>query len=458
MIIRDTAQDVKGWAAQQWGAAELNDKRRTARAVIVGAQLAAQPAASLPAQTGSWKDLKAAYRLFNEPAVTHAALSLPHRQSTLQQARLSDGVVLFIQDGTELDFTHHPQVTGLGRLSTENRHGFLVHSCLAWAETSGELGLAAQQVWRREPKPESRPKSKRESSWRDTEYDVWAETLQELGPAPARPSGVRWISVGDRASDIYGYFRQAAALGWEVVARAARDRIIETLTGEHSYLMQWARQLPSQATKEVSLRGRAGMPARTAKLQVAWAQCQMPAPRDGKERGGPSLCVSVIRAWEADAPEGVEPLEWVLVTTLVVTDAAGALQVIAYYEKRWMIEEYHKCLKTGCAMEARQLETADGLEALLGFLSIIAVRLLQLREASRQKPEMPARQVIAPALLATIQSYLKLPSGDLTMREFWRAVARLGGFLGRKSDGNPGWQTIWRGWQKLQDLAWQPIP
>lgn len=242
------------------------------------------------------------------------------------------------------------------------------------------------------------------------------------------------------------------------MARAAHERIIETLAGPRPYLLQWARQLPSQATKEVSLRGRAGGPARTAQLQVAWAQYLMPAPHDGKERGGPNLRVSVIRAWEVEAPAGVAPLEWVLVTTLAVTDAESARQVIEYYEKRWLIEEYHKCLKTGCAMEARQLETAAGLEALLGFLSISAVRLLQLREASRQKPELPARQVIPPELLETIESYLKLPPGDLTMREFWRAVARLGGFLGRKSDGNPGWQTIWRGWQKLQDLAWQPRP
>lgn len=458
MIIRDTAQDVNEWAAQQWGAARLNDKRRTARAVILGAQLAAQPDASLPEQTGSWKDLKAAYRLFNESAVTHAALSGPHRQATLRQARLSQGVVLFIQDGTELDFTHHPKVTGLGRLSTEKRHGLLVHSCLAWSEASGELGLAAQQVWRRKPKPKSRARSKRASSWRATEYDVWAEVLRQLGPAPERQSGLRWISVGDRASDIYGYFRQAGALGWEVVARAARDRKIETRVDERPYLLQWARQLPGQATKEVSLRGRDGLPSRTASLQLAWAQCQMPAPGAGKERGGPSLCVSVVRAWEAPAPVGSEPLEWVLVTTLAVSDAHSARRVIGYYEKRWMIEEYHKCLKTGCAMEARQLGTADGLEALLGFLSIIAVRLLQLREASRQKPDAPARHFVAPELLGTVQSYFKLSPGDLSLREFWRAVARLGGFLGRKSDGNPGWQTIWRGWQKLQDLAWQPSP
>ena len=138
------------------------------------------------------------------------------------------------------------------------------------------------------------------------------------------------------------------------------------------------------------------------------------------------------------------------------SSAADALQVIRYYEKRWLIEEYHKCLKTGCALETRQLETAGGLEALLGFLAIIAVRLLQLREASRQHPEAPARHYVAPELMTTVQRYLKLPPGDLTLRQFWRAVARLGGFLARKSDGDPGWQTLWRGWLKLQDLAWQP--
>lgn len=456
MIIRDIAQDVQEWAAQQWGAASLKDKRRTARAVTLGAQLAVNPAASLPVQTGSWKDLKAAYRLLNEPDVTHASLSAPHRQATLQQARLSNGVVLFIQDGSELNFTHHPGVSGLGRLNTEKSQGLLMHSCLALSLKTGEMGLAAQRVWRREPEIKSHTESKHDCSLRATEYDVWAETLQELGAAPDPMSGVSWISVGDRASDIYGYLRQAQELGWDVVARAARDRIIYDLSGQRGYLMQWARKLKPQARTEISLRGRDGHPKRTAKLNLAWSECEMPAPQDGKERGGPRLRVSVVRAWEENPPADVEPLDWVLITTLVVRDAASALEVLGYYEKRWVIEEYHKCLKTGCKMESRQLETADGLKTLLGFLTIIAVRLLQLREASRLQPDSLARHFVELELITTLQSYLKLPPGDLTLREFWRSVARLGGFLGRKSDGDPGWQTLWRGWQKLQDLVWQP--
>jgi hypothetical protein len=223
-MLQELTQDVKEWAAQQWGATELGDKRRTARAVTLGAQLAANPAAQLPEQTGSWNELKAAYRLLNESDVTHASLGAPHWEATRRQARLCDGVTLFIQDGTELDFSHHPKVVGLGRLNKLKRHGMLLHTTLAVAPAQDNvLGVAAQRVWQRSPKVAG--ESKNACSYRANEYDVWAETLQEIGPAPARHSGVTWISVGDRASDIYGYFRQAQELGWEVVARAAKDRI-----------------------------------------------------------------------------------------------------------------------------------------------------------------------------------------------------------------------------------------
>lgn len=455
-MIQEATQDVKDWAAQQWGTAELGDKRRTARAVTLGAQLAAQPGAQLPQQTGSWKELKAAYRLLNESDVTHTKLSTPHWEATRQRARLAAGVVLFIQDGTELDFSHHPKVIGLGRLNKLKRHGLLVHSCLAWQPGTDELGVAAQQVWQRPPKRPGQ-ESKYARALRANEYDVWAQTLADIGPAPEPASGVTWISVGDRASDCYGHLHQAQELGWDVIVRVARNRVIYTLDGARVYLLEWARQLPSQATLTVELRGRDGAPARTATLQLAWADCEVPAPRWGKGRGGPRLRVSVVRAWETDPPPEGEPLEWILVTSLVVRDAADAQQIVLYYAKRWIVEEYHKCLKTGCTMEARQLETAAGLCALLGFLAIVAVRLLHLREASRQQPTTLARHFVAPELIATVQSYLGLaPERELTLRDFWHGVARLGGFLGRRSDGEPGWQTLWRGWLRLQDLAWQP--
>ncbi|MBK9313803.1 MAG: IS4 family transposase [Acidobacteria bacterium] len=175
------------------------------------------------------------------------------------------------------------------------------------------------------------------------------------------------MSVGDRASDIYGYFRQSQELGWEVVARAVQDRVIHDLSGERQHLMQWSRQLSAAATKEVTLRGRDGKPKRTVNLQVAWGQCDIQSPHEGKERFGPPLRVSVVRCWEVDPPAGQQALEWILITSLSVHNADQALMIIEWYEHRWLIEEYHKCLKTGCAIEQRQLTTAQALQACLGF-------------------------------------------------------------------------------------------
>jgi hypothetical protein len=165
-----------------------------------------------------------------------------------------------------------------------------------------------------------------------------------------------------------------------------------------------------------------------------------------------------VRCWEAGKRKNA--LEWILFTTVPVTDAASALERIEWYRCRWVVEEYHKALKTGCAMEQRQLQSAQGLLALLGLLAIVAVRLLQWRTVARTAPDTPASPVVEPELLDTVVRLRGGSADRMTVDQFWRAVAGLGGFLGRKGDGDPGWQTLWRGWQRLQDLCWglQQLP
>ncbi|MGI2908426.1 IS4 family transposase [Tolypothrix sp. VBCCA 56010] len=130
------------------------------------------------------------------------------------------------------------------------------------------------------------------------------------------------------------------------------------------------------------------------------------------------------------------------------------VEQLDWYATRWLIEEYHKCLKTGCAVEKRQLESAYSLVTILGFFAIVAVRLLQLRTFSRSHPQIPAQQFVPKQMLKILVARLGLLSEDLTLGEFWIAIARLGSFIGRKSDGSPGWQTLWRGWNRLQDMCW----
>lgn len=219
--------------------------------------------------------------------------------------------------------------------------------------------------------------------------------------------------------------------------------------GTKGYLKTFARSLQPMAAKTVVLRGRNGEPKRDVNLQVAWAQLTIQPPAIGCERKQQPIDGWCIRCWE---PEG--NLEWILFTTVPVNDNEDALMQIDWYATRWLIEEYHKCLKTGCAVEKRQLESASSLVTLLGFFAVVSVRLLQLRTLSRNNLQLSASEYVPSIMLKVLVARLGLINCELTLGEFFLAIARMGGFLGRKSDGLPGWQTLWRGWLRLQDMCW----
>jgi len=457
-VILSSFSDPARWAQQQWGDAALGDARRTRRAVQLGTVLASRPEASLPQQTGSWGELKAAYRLLNEPDVTYAALSEPHWQATRQQAAQTD-TVLLVQDTSELDFTAHRQTTGLGWTGDKRGRGFLLHSCLAVRPDAVPeiLGVAAQRVWtRHEVKKGTETRAVRFK--RRKESDVWAELVEEIGPAAPDQY---WVSVSDRASDIFSFVRRARAQGWHCLWRVGQNRaVLAGRTNKTKLLLNWARRLPAQTETSLTLRGRADQPPRTIRLQVAWSAVTLCPPCNGPERAQEPVSGWCVRCWEAGKRKNA--LDWILFTTVPVTDAATALERIEWYRLRWIVEEYHKALKTGCAMEQRQLRRGPGLLALLGLLAIVAVRLLQLRTIARTAPDTPASQVIEPEFVETAARLQGGSADTMTADQFWRTVAGLGGFLGRKGDGDPGWQTLWRGWQRLQDLCWglhqMPIP
>jgi len=443
----ETLQNEAAWAEAQWSGVALGDVRRTARAIKMGAKLAALPAESLPQQQGSWGDVKAAYRLLNEADVTFEALSQGHWTGSLAAAKRQAGVVLFIQDGSELNYSKHKATTGLGYIGNGKGQGLQLHSCLAVrAETEEVLGLVRQQVWIRDSLVRDR-QTKGEKIVR-TEGEVWATTLEELGAVP-EAFQQRWLSVGDRNSDIFRYIRRAQALSWDCLLRVSKDRQV-VLEGEKTKLLQGIRSLEAQTTTTLLKRGREGQPQRELTLNVAWSAITLVPPvRDKDSQPIEGYC---IRVWETSP--GKDALEWLLFTTLPISSAAQALLYIHWYSLRWLIEEYHKALKTGCATEQRQLTSAHGLKNLLAFLAIVAVRLLQLRCLARSQPTHRATDVVDPAMLQLVATKFKLNAATMTLKTFWHSVARFGGFLARKRDGDPGWQTLWKGWFRLQDMAW----
>jgi hypothetical protein len=215
------------------------------------------------------------------------------------------------------------------------------------------------------------------------------------------------------------------------------------------YLKDYVRSLSSQGIKTLNLRGRNGNQARTVELNIAYNTIIVDVPRDNKKNTPlKPIELRVIRCWE-DHPEG---LEWILLTNLPITNFADALTIIEWYELRWIIEEYHKCLKTGCAIEKSQLKTAHSLLVLIGIMSVIATKLLTIKYLVQYATDSLAQNNIPLPSLKIICMLFSLNQNNITLQQFWYKVASLGGFIGRKSDGSPGWQTLWKGWLRLLDM------
>lgn len=445
--------DLQTWAVEQWGDAELGDSRRTDRAIVVGAALGANPAASLPNIMEGWNEVRAAYRLFAEAEVTHSELIKPHTTATKARAKnSSQKVVLFIQDTSELDYTKARNIEGLGHIGDGRGRGIMLHNCLAVVPVPGNpeiLGLAGQIPWvRSHQSPNLEIENISQELLRtESEGEIWSEMVESIGEAPAVNS--MWVSVGDRGSDIFSYIRRTTALHWYCLLRVTQNRVITKPDATKGHLKAFSRSLEPMALKTIVLRGRNGEPKREVDLQVAWSPLIIQPPATGNERKQQPIKGWCIRAWSVEGD-----LEWILFTTVPVTDANSALIQLDWYACRWLIEEYHKCLKTGCAIEKRQLNSANALVTLLGFFAVVAVRLLQLRQISRSHPQLPAQHFVPPIMLNILVARLGLLSKNLSIGEFWKYVARLGGFLGRKNDGLPGWQTLWRGFSRLMDMCW----
>jgi hypothetical protein len=451
------------WAEEQFGACQLGDKRRTKRLIQVAAQVAADPSASFPEQAGSWSDLKAAYRLFDQEGVSFDAIAEPHWQQT--RARCP-GRYLVLGDTTELDFGIERQIPGLGPTGNGGGYGFLLHSgLLVGAESEEIFGLTAQVIHYRKPAPKRENTSQRLK--RERESELCGKVIDGAGSAPM---GAQFIHVLERGADNFEVFCHAREQGAGWVVRATQlGRNIVTPGEKKRTLRQYLGRLPVAGNYELYLRARPNQPTRWAKLEVRYGAVTMLVPKQKSryvlEQHPAPVAMWVIWVREVDAPRGAEAIEWVLYTSEPINSFEDACRVVGYYEKRWLIEEWHKALKTGCRVTHRQLKAKARLEAMMGLMSVEAVRLVQLKAAARTEPHRPAEEFVPLLWVMVLMAIRRLPtSGKLTVGEFYREMAKLGGFLGRKNDGEPGWITIWRGWGKLyllvrgSDLAAQLRP
>jgi hypothetical protein len=451
-MVMDLLAEPGAWAEHHFGSVALGDVRRTRRLVASAAQIAQHPEQSFP-QIFDWNGLRGFYGVCNRPEAALPTVQAPHWAHT-RQAMAQQPLVLILHDTTQLDFTSHPALTGTGPIGEGHARGFLQHNSLAIVPQPRQvLGLAYQQ-WRvRQPAPKGETSAQRKR--RERESDLWRAGIRASGKPPA---GCCWVDVGDAGADLYEAMAAARAVDHHFLFRASQDRLVllgPTPRQAEVPVMTYARTLPTQGGATVDIPSRGGRPARTASVQVTAAPVWVPAPTEVRQRWQqPILAAWVIRVWEPAPPVDVEePLEWILLCSLSTTTPTEIHERRLWYSRRWLGEVFHDIEKNGCREEDRRFETAAAMEACLAVVSVVAVRVFQLRCALENQPEAPAAHVATAQEISVMRGFLGARQQTLTVRAFVRGVARLGGFLGRKSDGNPGVRSLWRGYQRLQDMV-----
>ena len=459
--------DNDTWAQQEFGGAPLGDERLSRRLVGVAEAKAEKPGRAFTGVAeGDWPAVKAYYRLIDhaaEDAVSMAHILEPHREQTVRRMK-GQRTVLCIQDGSDLDYSSLAQCEGLGVIGTNQTaaqsRGLHLHTTLAVAPNGLPLGvLRAQCVAPQRKAPgDDRP------SWaipiEEKETFRWIEGLRDLMDLAAEMPQTRLISVCDREADFFEMLedhRRNPCV--DLLVRANHNRGISE---EPFKLFEAVRQTSLRTTVQVQIprqsarpklskkKARPKRPSRQANLEVRYQKIQLRPPKYYSAKDPIDLWI--LHAVESSPPEGVEAVEWFLLTTVDITSPEDAVQCLRWYCLRWRIEDFHRVLKSGCAIEKVAHETAERIRRAVAINLVIGWRIMLMTLLGRQTPELPAEVLFSNIELQVLRAYakkkrLKPPS---TLQDMVRLVARLGGYLGRTNDPPPGHQLMWQGYSQLQ--------
>lgn len=474
-----------GWSETELCGVDLGDRRLNRRLIRTMGHLAKSPSVSLPRALPRWADLKGCYRLLSSERVTPMKIRLPHQASTVARCR-GHQTIIVAQDITSIDFTTRKSVEGLGYLDQPFLRGILLQTALAISLDGTPLGILEQQSWirpfeglvKRTKTQKSRNNRARPIAEKQTQrwLDVQASVYQQLSQTTTS-----LIVVADREADFYEFFALPRPPSMEVVVRSTHNRklAIEP-TSSHRTMQDALAAAPVLGTHTIEVARRPNRPARTAQLEIRVVELNLARPvRFSVDSTAPAtVSIRVVQAVEIDPPVDVPAIKWVLLTSLAVTSLEMATDVLEYYSRRWLVERFHYTLKSGCAIEDLQLESRQSLDNAIAMLSIIAWRLMYLLYEARSDPdrtaaeEFNAKQMAVLLMVATRQQPTKeyrtnrartrSPVLQLSLHEAMIVIARMGGFLARAGDGEPGIKTLWRGLKELnimvQALDWMQLP
>lgn len=442
------------WAEEEFGACALPDARLQARLLSLARDFYARPCANVAQACTSRAKTKAAYRFLDHDKTTMDTLLQAHLRATQERVR-TQAIVLAVQDTTSANYTAHAATQGIGPIgSTVNGpQGLHLHCTLAFNPQGTPLGFLDVQCWRRDPAEFGKKDQRHGLPIQEKESNKWLKSFNAVAAVQARCPNTTLVSVGDREADIYELFEAASAYpqGPKLLVRAQHNR---KLLDEQSGLWETMQARAPAGTQVLQVPRQGTRPARQARLSIRYANVSLLAPT---KRKGAAIAVWAVLAQEQDAPEGVKPLQWMLLSTLAVTSLEQAAEKLMWYARRWGIEVLHRTLKSGCRIEQRQLGNAQRIEACLAIDLVVAWRIYYLNKLGREVPQSPCSVYFEEfewkALMVFTTKNRVPPAQPPTLREAIRRVASLGGFLGRTSDGEPGTQTLWLGLQRLDDIA-----
>jgi len=446
---------VEAWVEEELAGLDLGDKRRTRRAMQTLQTFWNRPNASIPEASGSVSEMQAIYDLFSAPTTRVEALRQAHAEAVVGRIAQCEEVRI-VQDSTELSFNTLHATEGLGPLGGKHSQGLMMHTALVLDPAGVPQGVLHQETWARDGEIGKRH-TRRKRRIEEKESQKWLTTVRAC--EQRLPASVNAWIIGDSESDIYELMAMPRRPGIELLIRATHDRRVQAAHGI-AYLWETAAAAPLAARMAVELKRTRARQARTAQLEVRLCpDVQILRPKHKRKNTAvEAVCVSVVLVREVgEVPPEEQPVEWLLVSTKPLTSAREALAAVEAYVERWKVERYHYTLKSGCQVEKLQLEHASRIERAVALYSIVAWRLLLITYLARTSPDLPCTVALDEEEWEVLHRMANprkpLPLQPVSLREAVRQIAGLGGFLGRKGDGEPGVKVLWRGLRRLGDFV-----
>lgn len=472
MFISPVEVDAHDWASRQFGSAQLGDRRRTRRLVSLAATLASAGGTSIAAAcVADEAGREAGYRFANNEDVSVDELVAAGGRGT--SSRLGDErEFLALCDSTTLIYHHdsvHDEMGDVGAPPRSTKRGIWAHNVLLVdRQTRVPLGLLHQDYWIRDVAQRGKKHQRRTRPYEDKESYKWERGIDAARAYLSAEQQARTLFICDREADVFELVHALVTTSTRFVIRAVHNRALvaeeDTAGDEQTYLWDGLEALEPVGQRTLRVEQRGGRPARLAELALYAATMTFCAPKR-LAKTHRSVTLRVVRVLEANPPEGVEALEWVLMTTEEGTDQTSVERIVDAYAARWLVEDFHKAWKSGCKVEELRLRSRDALLRVAVLLAQAAVRLIALRNLAGTTPDAPAETLLDRRQMRCLWAWLmstpvarklevtKASRGQLTMRQAYLAIGYLGGWHDSQRNGRVGWEKFWQGWSKLQTMA-----